>query len=156
MKNIRCLLAVMVIAVGLSWSVVRAADSVSHPTNLMICGACPEGYVKTGMTSDPKICKEGDPTLLECVRLGANILAVCGTCPEGYVQIGSSSVPARCGTADGGRMNQCQLSKMQGGVIGPGQGGVFCPPNCAGQMPTPGKGALEPPPKVRSTPEDNK
>ena len=139
----------LILFAGVSW----AADPASHPTNMMTCGVCPEGYVKTGVTSDPKICKEGDPTLVECVKVGANILAVCGSCPGGYQQIGSSSVPARCGAEEGGRMSQCQLSRMEGGVMGPGQGGVFCPPNCAGPMPTPGQGALEPPPKVRSLPE---
>lgn len=133
-----------------------AADAPSYPPNMMTCGVCPDGYAKTGTTTDPRICKEGDPTLVECVRVGANILAVCGVCPEGYLQIGSSSVPARCGAGDGGRMSQCQLSKMEGGVMGPGQGGVFCPPNCAGPTPTPGQGALLPPPKVRSLPEDKK
>jgi hypothetical protein len=144
-------LAATQINTGALW----AADP-SLPSNVMRCGSCPEGYAKTGVTTDARICKEGDPTLLECARLGANILAVCGPCPEGYRQIGSSSVPARCGTAEDGRMNQCQLSKMEGGVMGPGQGGVFCPPNCAGPMPMPGKGALEPPPKVRSLPGENK
>ena len=133
-----------------------AADPSKYPQNMMTCGVCPEGYVKTGVTSDPKICKEGDPTLVECVKVGANLLAVCGSCPDGYQQIGSSSVPARCGDGEGGRMSQCQLSTMEGGVVGPGQGGVFCPPNCAGRLPTPGQGALEPPPKVRSLPEENK
>jgi hypothetical protein len=138
------------------FSLAFAADPATHPQNMMTCGVCPEGYVKTGVTSDPKICKEGDPTLVECVKTGANILAVCGSCPDGYQQIGSSSVPGRCGAVEGGRMSQCQLSKMEGGVVGPGQGGVFCPPNCAGRMPTPGQGALEPPPKVRSLPEETK
>ena len=71
-----------------------AAEPPSYPANMMTCGVCPEGYATTGVTTDPKICKEGDPTLVECVRLGANILAVCGTCPEGYLQVGASSVPA--------------------------------------------------------------
>lgn len=156
MKGLGTVFLIVVAAVGTGWSVGFAGDRPAHPNNLMTCGSCPEGYAKTGVTSDPKICKEGDPTLWECARLGANILAVCGVCPEGYMQIGNSSVPARCGSAEGGRMSQCQLSKMEGGVVGPGQGGVFCPPNCAGPMPTPGRGALDPPPKVRSLPEDTK
>jgi hypothetical protein len=133
-----------------------AAEPASRPDNMMTCGVCPPGYAKTGVTSDPKICKDGDPTLVQCVKVGANILSVCGLCPDGYQELGSSSVPARCGSADGGRMTQCQLPKLEGGVMGSGQGGVFCPPNCAGPMPTPGQGALEPPPKVRSLPEDSK
>jgi len=133
-----------------------AADPSKYPQNMMTCGICPEGYVKTGVTADPKICKEGDPTLVECVKVGANLLAVCGSCPDGYQEIGSSSVPARCGAVEGGRMSQCQFSKMEGGVVGPGQGGVFCPPNCAGRMPTPGQGVLEPPSKVRPGPEETK
>lgn len=80
----------------------------------MTCGSCPSGYAKTGVTSAPGICKEGDPTLVECVPLGTmNLMAVCGSCPDGYREIGSSSVPARCGSADGGHMSQCQLEKFE-------------------------------------------
>jgi len=154
--KVRVFLVVVTTFCVIGSSIAFGADPTSHPQNLMICGTCPEGYAKTGVTSEPKICKEGDPTLLECVRVGANILAVCGACPEGYRQIGSSSVPARCGSVDGGRMNQCQLSRMEGGVMGPGQGGILCPPNCAGAMPTPGKGTLESPSKIRPTPEENR
>lgn len=156
MKQTGILAGIVSGSILLSFSITQAVDPQNYPANMMTCGTCPEGYAKTGVTADPKICKEGDPTLVECVRIGANILAVCGPCPDGYMQIGSSSVPARCGSADGGRMNQCQFSKMEGGVTGPGHGGIFCPPNCAGQLPTPGKGAMESPPKVRSLPEENK
>lgn len=148
--------AVLALMLLLLAGVAFGAEPASRPANMMTCGSCPPGYAKTGVTADPKICKEGDPTLVECVKLGANILAVCGSCPDGYQQIGGSSVPARCGAEDGGRMSQCQLSTLQGGVMGPGQGGVFCPPDCAGPMPTPGQGALEPPPKVRSLPDEQK
>ena len=118
----------------------------------MTCGSCPEGYATTGVTTDAKICKDGDSTVVQCVPLGANILAVCGSCPDGYRQVGSSSSPARCGNIDGGRMTQCQLEKMQNTMPDPTQGGVSCPPNC-GSTVAPGQGAIPPPPKFRPSPE---
>jgi hypothetical protein len=116
------------------------------------CGKCPDGYALTGVTTAPDICKDGDPTLVQCVPLGANLLSVCGTCPDGYVQVGTSLVPARCGTAEGGRMSQCQLQKMESGLPNPNQGGVFCPPHC-GETVAPGQGALPPPPQSRPAPK---
>ncbi len=47
--------------------------------------ACPDGYATTGVTNAPEICKDGEPTLVQCVPLGGNMLSVCG-------------VPARRGT----------------------------------------------------------
>ena len=137
---------------------VFLADAPEPPKSIrMTCGTCPPGYATTGVTTSPEICKEGDPTLVECVPLGSmNLLAVCGSCPEGYVQIGGSNVPARCGNAEGGRMSQCQLQKFESGLPDPNRGGVFCPPNCAGQMPTPGQGAIPPPPKMLPTPKEDK
>lgn len=133
------------------------ADSSEPKSTRMTCGTCPSGYATTGVTSAPGICKEGDPTLVECVPLGTmNLLAVCGSCPEGYVQIGTSSVPARCGNAEGGRMSQCQLETLERRMPDPNQGGRFCPPDCAGQLPTPGQGALPPPPKYRPPPPEQK
>ena len=133
-------------------------DAPAKPkTPRMTCGKCDEGYVTTGRTTDANICKEGDPTLVECVPIGSmNLLAVCGSCPEGYVEVGSSTVPARCGNADGGRMSQCQLQKPESGLPDPKQGGLFCPPNCAGQMPTPGQGTLPRAPKMPPPPEEQK
>jgi len=123
----------------------------------MTCGTCPSGYAKTGVTKAPEICKEEDSTLVECVPLGTmNLMAVCGSCPEGYRQVGGSSVPARCGSEDGGRMSQCQLEDLGGGLPDPTQGGRFCPPNCTGHLPTPGQGALPMPPKYGPAPSDNK
>ena len=137
---------------------VFLADAPEPPKTIrMTCGTCPSGYAMTGVTTAPEICKEGDPTLVECVPIGSmNLLAVCGSCPEGYVQIGGSNVPARCGNAEGGRMSQCQLQKFESGLPDPNRGGVFCPPNCAGQMPTPGQGAIPPPPKMLPTPKEDK
>lgn len=112
----------------------------------MKCGTCPEGYVTTGVTEAPTMCKEGDPTLAQCTPLGVNMLAVCGACPEGYREIGSSSVPARCGNLDGGRLSQCQLQNMELTLPDPTQGGKMCPPDC-GAMPEPGQGAMPPLPK---------
>jgi hypothetical protein len=129
------------------------AEEASQPKSIrMTCGACPEGYATTGVTQSPEICKEGDPTLVQCVPLGANMLGVCGVCPEGYVEIGSSSVPARCGSKDGGRMTQCQLKKMEQNFPDATQGHKTCPPDC-GSTATPGQGALPPPPQYQQLPE---
>ncbi len=81
------------------------------PSNRMVCGSCPEGYAKTGITTAPEICKEGDPTLVQCVPVGSRLLAVCGSCPDGYSTVGTSMVPSRCGSEDNGLMSQCQLDE---------------------------------------------
>ena len=129
------------------------ADEGSEPKSpRMTCGSCPEGYATTGVTTDAKICKYGDPTVVQCVPLGANILSVCGSCPDGYRQVGSSSSPARCGSTDGGRITQCQLEKMQNTMPDPNQGGITCPPNC-GSTVAPGQGTIPPPPKFRPSPD---
>ncbi len=78
-------------------------------SNRMVCGECPEGYATTGVVSDPKTCKEDDSTLVQCVPLGAKLLALCGECPDEYQTIGKSFLPSRCGTKDNGLMSQCQL-----------------------------------------------
>ena len=88
---------------------VFSAEEDGPKTNRMVCGECAEGYATTGMTSAPAVCKEGDPTLVQCVPLGSRLLAVCGECPDGYSTIGSSLVPSRCGSKDSGLMSQCQL-----------------------------------------------
>lgn len=82
-----------------------------QPSNRMICGECPEGYAKTGVTTAPDICKEGDPILVQCVPVGSRLLAVCGSCPDGYTTVGTSMVPSRCGSEDNGQMSQCQLDE---------------------------------------------
>ncbi len=121
----------------------------------MTCGTCPSGYARTGVTKAPEICKDSDPILVECVPIGAmNLLAVCGSCPEGYRQVGYSSVPARCGSEDGGRMSQCQLEKPENTMPDSTKGGLFCPPNCAGTMLTPGQGTMPSPPKYQPSPKD--
>lgn len=81
------------------------------PSNRLVCGECPEGYAKTGVTTAPEICKEGDPTLVQCVPLGGRLLAVCGSCPEAYSTVGTSMVPSRCGSEDNGLMSQCQIDE---------------------------------------------
>lgn len=131
-----------------------AEESSELKSIRMTCGTCPDGYVTTGVTQSPQICKDGDPTLVQCVPIGANMLPVCGSCPEGYNEIGSSSVPARCGTKDGGRLTQCQLRKMEQTLPDPTKGFKTCPPDC-GSTATPGQGALPPPPKYQPVP-DNK
>ncbi len=129
------------------------AEESSEPKSIRkTCGSCPEGYATTAVTESKEICKDGDPTLVQCVPLGANLLAVCGSCPDGYREIGNSSVPSRCGSKDGGRVSQCQLEKMELNLPDPTKGGLTCPPNC-GSTPAPGQGALPPPPKYLPTPE---
>ena len=143
-------LAVLVLGIG---AVPVQAEESSEPKSIRkTCGTCPEGYATTGVTESKEICKDGDPTLVQCVPLGANLLAVCGTCPEGYREMGNSNVPARCGNQDGGRLTQCQLEKMESNFPNPAQGGKTCPPDC-GSTATPGQGALPPPPKYLPTPE---
>ena len=74
-------LAVLVLGIG---AVPVQAEESSEPKSIRkTCGACPEGYATTGVTESKEICKDGDPTLVQCVPLGANLLAVCGSCPEG-------------------------------------------------------------------------
>lgn len=136
---------------------VLLAEDPEPKSIRMTCGTCPSGYAMTGVTTDPKSCKDGDPTLVECVPIGSlNLLSVCGSCPEGYQQIGTSNVPARCGTAEGGRMSQCQLVNLEKQLPDPSKGGVFCPPNCTGQLPTPGQGTLPSPPKMPPAPGEKK
>lgn len=138
-----------------AFPVLGFAQESAQPKSIRkTCGTCPEGYATTGVTEAPQICKEGDPTLVQCVPLGANMLAVCGSCPEGYTEIGSSSVPARCGNKDGGRLTQCQLQKMELSLPDSAQGMKTCPPDC-GSTGTPGQGALPPPPRYQQMP-DNK
>jgi len=138
-----------------AFPVLGFAEGTAEPKSIrMTCGSCPEGYATTGVTQSPEICKEGDPTLVQCVPLGANMLGVCGSCPEGYNEIGGSSLPARCGNKDGGRLSQCQLQKMEQNLPDPAQGYKTCPPDC-GNTATPGQGALPPPPKYQHIP-DNK
>ena len=153
-RNICC---ICLVVVGMllggapeTWSV---DETSTQPKSIRkTCGKCPDGYATTGVTESPEICKDGDPTLVQCVPLGANLLPVCGSCPDGYREIGSSSVPARCGTQDGGRLSQCQLERMEQNLPDPTRGGKVCPPDC-GSMPTPGQGALPPPPKYIPPPE---
>jgi hypothetical protein len=134
-------------------AMARADEAPAEPKSIrMTCGKCPDGYAMTGVTEAPGICKDGDPTLVQCVPLGANMLPVCGSCPDGYREIGSSSVPARCGNQDGGRLSQCQLERMEQNLPDPTQGGKTCPPDC-GSTATPGQGALPPPPKYIPEPE---
>jgi hypothetical protein len=130
----------------------QAEESAEPKSIRKTCGTCPEGYVTTGVTQAPDICKDGDPTLVQCVPIGANLLPVCGACPEGYKEIGGSSVPARCGSQEGGRLNQCQLLKMDQTLPDPTQGFKRCPPDC-GSMPAPGRGALPPPPNYQPAPD---
>jgi hypothetical protein len=129
------------------------AEEASEPKSIrMTCGTCPDGYATTGVTQAPEICKDGDPTLVQCVPLGANMLGVCGSCPDGYAEIGGSSVPARCGTKDGGRLSQCQLRKMEQNFPDSTQGYKQCPPDC-GSAAQPGQGTLSSPPKYQQMPE---
>ena len=57
-----------------------AEEPPGEPKNIgKTCGKCPDGYATTGITEAPGICKDGDPTLVQCVPLGANMLPVCGS-----------------------------------------------------------------------------
>ncbi|NGZ10173.1 MAG: hypothetical protein CV088_12430 [Nitrospira sp. LK70] len=132
-----------------SWSL--AQQTTETKSIRMTCGACPDGYATTGVTQSVEICKDDDPTLVQCVPLGANMLGVCGSCPEGYAEIGSSSVPARCGSKDGGRLTQCQLKTMEQNFPDSTQGYKRCPPDC-GSTAQPGQGTLPPPPKYQQMP----
>jgi hypothetical protein len=145
-------IGLVMVLLGLGAIPVQAEESSEPKSIRKTCGKCPEGYATTGVTESKEICKDGDPTLVQCVPLGANLLSVCGSCPEGYREIGSSSLPARCGSQDGGRMSQCQLDKMETNLPDPTQGGKICPPDC-GSTATPGQGALPPPPKYLPAPE---
>lgn len=155
---VRRLVCVFAVGAALAFGTfpsLGAAEEAAEPKSIrMTCGICPDGYATTGVTQSAEICKEGDPTLVQCVPLGANMLPVCGSCPEGYAEIGSSSVPARCGSKDGGRLTQCQLRKMEQNLPDPTQGLKTCPPDC-GSAAKPGQGALPPPPKYQQVP-DNK
>jgi len=145
-------IGLVVLLLGLGAMPVQAEES-SEPKSLRkTCGKCPEGYATTGVTESKEICKDGDPTLVQCAPLGANLLSVCGSCPEGYREVGNSSVPARCGNKDGGLLTQCQMEKMESNLPDPTQGLKTCPPDC-GSTATPGQGALPPPPKYLPTPE---
>ena len=145
-------LGLVVLLLGLVALPVQAEEPSEPKSIRKTCGTCPEGYATTGVTESKEICKDGDPTLVQCVPLGANLLSVCGSCPDGYREIGNSNVPARCGNKDGGRLTQCQLDKMELNFPDPTQGGKTCPPDC-GSTATPGQGALPPPPKYLPTPE---
>ena len=146
-------LAVVGALYGPAVDVWSADDAPAEPKSIRkTCGKCPDGYAMTGVTQSPEICKDGDPTLVQCVPLGANMLPVCGSCPDGYREVGASSVPARCGSQDGGRLSQCQLERMELTLPDPTQGRKVCPPDC-GTMPAPGQGALPPPPKYVPPPE---
>ncbi|MBC7837246.1 MAG: hypothetical protein H7Y39_01180, partial [Nitrospiraceae bacterium] len=134
-------LAMLLLGLG---SMPVQAEEPSEPKSIRrTCGTCPEGYATTGVTESKEICKDGDPTLVQCVPLGANLLSVCGSCPDGYREIGNSNVPARCGNKDGGRLTQCQLEKMESNLPDPTRGLKVCPPDC-GSTATPGQGALPP------------
>ena len=154
-KNIRKMLVRIAIGAVLviTFPFRSIAQEAAEPKSIrMTCGTCPDGYATTGVTQSPEICKDGDPTLVQCVPLGANMLAVCGLCPDGYAEIGSSSVPARCGSKDGGRLTQCQLRKMEQNFPDSTQGYKRCPPDC-GSAAQPGQGTLPPLPKYQQVPE---
>lgn len=150
--RIRWSVGLMALLLAVGAIPVQAEESNEPKSIRKTCGQCPDGYATTGVTESKEICKDGDPTLVQCVPLGANLLSVCGSCPDGYREMGNSNVPARCGNKDGGRLTQCQLEKMESNLPDPSQGFKTCPPDC-GSTATPGQGALPPPPKYLPTPE---
>lgn len=137
-------LATVVLVAGLLGGSVGAEETGEPKIRQLRCGSCPEGFATTAVTSDPKTCPDGDATLVQCVPLGGNLLSVCGECPEGYLRVGGTMVPTQC-ARDGGAMSRCQLQQLDSGTPNPSQGGRFCPPDCAGQFPMPGQGALPTP-----------
>jgi hypothetical protein len=158
MRRIQCRvltqwgIGLLVLACVVGAMPVLAQESGEPKSIRKTCGQCPDGYATTDVTESKEICTDGDPTLVQCVPLGANLLAVCGSCPEGYREVGSSSVPGRCGSKDGGRLTQCQMEKMESNLPDPTQGFKTCPPDC-GSIAKPGQGALPPPPKYVPMPE---
>lgn len=145
-------LALLMLSAGLPGLAALAQSMDDAKSIRKMCGTCPEGYATTGRTTAPEVCKDGDPMLVQCVPLGANMLAVCGSCPEGYAEVGRSNVPSRCGSIDGGLVSQCQSQQMGSSLPDPTRGGVRCPPDC-GSTAAPGQGASPPPPKFRPSPE---
>ncbi|SLM47642.1 conserved exported protein of unknown function [Nitrospira japonica] len=152
--SVKGICALVAAGVFLAASPAAQADNAgAEPKSIRkTCGQCPDGYAITGVTEAPSICKDGDPTLVECVPLGANLLAVCGACPDGYQEVGRSSVPSRCGRQEGGKLSQCQLQKFESTLPDPSQGRKTCPPDC-GSTATPGQGAIPPPTRYLPTPE---
>ncbi|WP_447600012.1 hypothetical protein [Nitrospira sp. Nam80] len=143
---------VMMMTCALLMTAVSAAEPENEPKSIRkMCGSCPDGYATTAVTSAPELCKDGESTLVQCVPLGANMLAVCGECPGGYREIGRSNVVARCGQRAGGLLAQCQQQQMESTLPDPTKGGVVCPPDC-GSTGTAGEGAGTPPPKFRPAP----
>jgi len=151
-------------------TIVEGKDKESEEPAIpmLTCGKCPKGYVKTavavprqgleiGASFDTavgceKFFEEKDSTVVECKPIGhQNQMPVCGSCPEGYREVGRTFLPALCGNEDNGLRTQCQLPEMKGGMPDPTQGGRKCPPDCVGNLPTPGQGDQPPhPPKVPS------
>jgi hypothetical protein len=150
--RIRWSVGLMALLLAVGAIPVQAEESNEPKSIRKTCGQCPDGYATTGVTESKEICKDGDPTLVQCVPLGANLLSVCGSCPDGYREMGNSNVPSRCGSKDGGLLTQCQLEKMESNLPDPSQGFKTCPPDC-GSTATPGQGTLPPPPKYLPTPE---
>ena len=134
-------LAAVVLVAGFFEVSAWAEEKEEPKIRQLRCGSCPAGFATTAVTSDPKTCPDGDGTLVQCVPLGGNLLSVCGECPDGYDKVGGTMVPTQC-ARDGGAMSRCQLQHMDSGTPNPSQGGRFCPPDCAGQFPTPGQGAM--------------
>ena len=80
-------IGLVLLLLGLGAMPVQAEESSEPKSIRKTCGKCPEGYATTGVTESKEICKDGDPTLVQCVPLGANLLSVCGSCPDGYREI---------------------------------------------------------------------
>ena len=65
-------IGLVVLLSGLGAMPVQAEESSEPKSIRKTCGQCPEGYATTGVTESKEICKDGDPTLVQCVPLGAN------------------------------------------------------------------------------------
>jgi len=59
-------LGLVVLLLGLGAMPVQAEESSEPKSIRKTCGTCPEGYATTGVTESKEICKDGDPTLVQC------------------------------------------------------------------------------------------
>lgn len=145
----RALVGLVLLALSVPFALWAEEQEIPKIRQLR-CGSCPDGFATTAVTNDPATCKDGDPTLVQCVPLGGNLLSVCGECPEGYVKVGGTVVPSQC-NRDGGMMSRCQLPQMEHVNPDPTQGGRRCPPDCTAD-PSIGQGGSGPVPQTLPPP----
>ena len=59
-------IGLVLLLLGLGAVLVQAQESNEPKSIRKTCGKCPEGYATTGVTEAKEICKDGDPTLVQC------------------------------------------------------------------------------------------